>query len=62
MTGRSRSQWLAVVVLASVFTLFNIVELGAGVGGWPQVVGLPLGVGAIVYCVARLRGWDGLQR
>lgn len=62
MSAQSRSRWSAVIVLASAFTLVNVVELVAGGGGWPQVVGLPLGVAAIAYGIARLRGWAGVER
>jgi hypothetical protein len=51
-----------VVVLASAFSLVNLVELGAGDAGWPQIVGVPLGVVVAAYGVARVLGWEGLPR
>ena len=49
------------VVLASLYVLLNAVQLGFGEGGWPQIIGVPLGIGAAAYGVARLFGWEGLQ-
>jgi uncharacterized membrane protein (DUF2068 family) len=57
-----RTRWTAVVVLASLYVGFNLVELVAGVGGWPQIVGLPLGLAVVAYGVARLLGWEGVDR
>jgi uncharacterized membrane protein (DUF2068 family) len=57
-----RTRWTAVVVLASLYVGFNLVELVAGVGGWPQIVGLPLGLTVVAYGVARLLGWEGIDR
>jgi hypothetical protein len=51
-----------VVVLASLYVGFNAVELAVGAGGWPQVVGLPLGLSVAAYGVARLLGWEGIDR
>ena len=62
MTAATRNRWIAVIVLASLFVFFNIVELGIGDGNWPQIIGVPLGVAVAVYGVARLFGWEGLQR
>jgi hypothetical protein len=58
----TRNRWTAVLVLASLYVLFNAVELGIGDGGWPQIIGLPLGIAVAAYGVARLFGWEGLQR
>jgi uncharacterized membrane protein (DUF2068 family) len=57
-----RTRWTAVVVLASLYLAFNVLELAAGVGGWPQIAGLPLGIGVVAYGVARLLGWEGVDR
>ena len=57
-----RTRWTAVVVLASLYVAFNVVELAAGLGGWPQIVGLPLGLAVVAYGVARLLGWEGIDR
>ena len=62
MNTSLRTRWTAVVVLASLYVGFNLVELVAGVGGWPQVVGLPLGLAVVAYGVARLLGWEGIDR
>jgi hypothetical protein len=51
-----------VIVLASLYVLFNAVELGSGNGDWPQVIGVPLGIAVVAYGVARLFGWEGLER
>ena len=62
MNTSLRTRWTAVVVLASLYVGFNLVELVAGVGGWPQIVGLPLGLAVVAYGVARLFGWEGIDR
>ena len=61
MNASLRTRWTAVVVLASLYVGFNVVELAAGVGGWPQIVGLPLGLAVVAYGVARLLGWEGID-
>jgi hypothetical protein len=61
VSAKMRSRWTAVVVLASLYVFFNLVELGVGDGGWPQIVGLPLGVAAAAYGVARVLGWEGVR-
>ena len=58
----TRARWAAVVVLASLYVFVNLIELGAGGAGWPQLVGVPLGVVVAAYGVARVLGWEGLQR
>lgn len=62
MSAPTPNRWIAVVVLASLYVFFNALELGAGDGGWPQIIGMPLGIAVIAYGVARLFGWEGLQR
>jgi len=62
MNASLRTRWTAVVVLASLYVGFNAVELAAGAGGWPQIVGLPLGLAVVAYGVARLLGWEGIER
>jgi hypothetical protein len=57
-----RARWSTIVVLASLFVSVNLVEIGTGDGGWPQVVGIPLGVGLAAYGVARILGWEGAKR
>lgn len=62
MNASLRTRWTAVVVLASLYVGLNVVELAAGMGGWPQIVGLPLGLAVAGYGVARLLGWEGIDR
>ena len=62
MNASLRTRWTAVVVLAGLYFGFNVVELAAGVGGLPQIVGLPLGLAVVAYGVARLLGWEGIDR
>jgi uncharacterized membrane protein (DUF2068 family) len=57
-----RTRWIAVVTLASLYVLFDLVELAVGKGGWPQIVGVPVGLAVAAYGVARVLGWEGLQR
>jgi len=60
MSQSTRSRWIAVVALSSLYVLFHLVELGVGKGGWPQVVGAPVGPAVAAYGVARVLGWEGL--
>ena len=62
MSARTRSPWMAVVVVASLYVFFSAVELGFGDGGWPQIVGVSLGIAVVAYGVARVLGWEGVQR
>ena len=62
MSNRTRTRWTAVVVLASLYVFFNVVELGVGDGGWPQIIGVPLGLAVVAYGVARVLGWEGIER
>ena len=62
MSATTRARWSAVVVLASMFVVVNVVELGSGDVGWPQVIGVPVGLAVAAYGVARVLGWEGLQR
>jgi hypothetical protein len=62
VSNQTRTRWTAVVVLASLYVFFNVVELGVGDGGWPQVVGIPLGLAVVGYGVARVLGWEGIER
>jgi hypothetical protein len=62
VSQRARTRWTTVVVLAVMFVFFNVFEIGIGDGGWPQIVGLVLGVGVGVYSVARVLGWEGVER
>ena len=62
MNATMRTRWTAVVVLASLYVAFNAVELAVGAGGWPQIVGVPLGLAVVAYGTARLLGWEGIDR
>ena len=62
MSATTRNRWTAVIVLASLYVFYNAVELGMGDGGWPQIIGVPLGIAVAAYSVARLFSWEGLQR
>ena len=62
MSVPTRNRWTAVVVLASLYVFLNLVELGIGDGGWPQIVGVPLGLAIVAYGVALLFVWEGMQR
>ena len=62
MNATMRTRWTAVVVLASLYVAFNAVELAVGGGGWPQIVGVPLGFAVVAYGTARLLGWEGIDR
>jgi hypothetical protein len=57
-----RTRWTAVVVLSTLFVAVNATELVVGTGGWPQIVGLPLGLAVVAYGTARLLGWEGIDR
>ena len=61
MSAPTRNRWTAVIVLASLYVFYNAVELGIGDGGWPQIIGVPLGGAVAAYGVARLVGGAGLQ-
>ena len=62
MSQSTRMRWIPVVALASLYVLFDLVELGFGEGGWPQIVGVPVGLAVAAYGIARVLGWEGLQR
>ena len=62
MNASLRTRSTAVVVLASLYVAFNAVELAVGAGGWPQIIGVPLGVAVVAFGTARLLGWEGIDR
>ena len=62
MTARPRNLWQVPFALGVVFVLLNVVELAFLDGGWPQIVGLALGLVLVGLGVAREHGWAGVRR
>jgi len=62
MTARTRNWWPVLVSLGGVFTLLNPPELMFLDGGWPQIVGVVLGIALVAAGIARRRGWEGVGR
>lgn len=62
MTTRARNASSLVIVLGAVFTLLNLMELVFRDGGWPEIVGVAIGIALVVVGFARLRGWEGVRR
>ena len=62
MSASLRTPWAAVVALAALYVFFDVVELVTGNGGWPQIIGVPVGLAVTAYGVARVLGWEGLKR
>jgi hypothetical protein len=54
--------WPLALALGFVFTLLNIFELAFSDGGWPQLVGVALGITLVAVAIARLRGWTWVGR
>ena len=44
MTKQARKWWPMAVALGLVFILLNLYELVFADGGWPQIVGVPIGM------------------
>ena len=61
MTAGSRSSWPFVLALGIVFIVLNLVDLAFLGGGWPQIVGIPLGIALVGIALARKRGWGGVR-
>ena len=56
-----RNIWPLVVVLGAVFSLLNLLELFVlDDAGWPEVVGLVIGIALVALGLARTRGWSGV--
>ena len=62
MTAPTRNWWPVPVALGIAFILLNLTELVILDGGWPQIVGLILGMALIGIGIARQRGWEGVRR
>ena len=61
MTTRTRHLWPVLLALGLVFTLLNLTELVFRDGGWPQIVGVPLGIALVGIGIAIRRGWSGVR-
>jgi hypothetical protein len=54
--------WPVLLALGVGFTFLNLVELVFLDGGWPQIVGVVLGLALVAVGIARLRGWERVGR
>ena len=61
MTRQARKWWPMAVALGLVFIVFNLYELVFADGGWPQIVGLPIGITLVAVGIAGQRGWQGVR-
>jgi hypothetical protein len=50
------------LALGLVFILLNVTGLVFAEGGWPQIVGIALGIALVAVAIARRRGWQGVAR
>jgi len=62
MTARTRNRWPVLLALGLVFILLNVTGLVFAEGGWPQIVGIALGIALVAVAIARRRGWQGVAR
>jgi len=62
VTAPTRNWWPVPIALGIAFILLNLTELAFLDGGWPQIVGLVLGMALVGIGIARGRGWAGLGR
>ena len=62
MSAQRRNLWPVLVALGIGFTLLNLTELVFLDGGWPEIVGVAIGVALVGVGVARRRGWEGVRR
>jgi hypothetical protein len=53
--------WPFVLALGVIFVALNLIQLAFLDGGWPQIVGIPLGIALIGIAVARKHGWSGVR-
>ncbi|MGH3134890.1 MAG: hypothetical protein ACRDPV_00160 [Gaiellaceae bacterium] len=61
MSARAQNLWPLLLALGVVFIVLNLVELAFLDGGWPQIVGIPLGIVLVGIALARRRGWSGVR-
>ena len=62
MTARARNLWPLVMTLGVVFALLNLTELVFLDSGWPEIVGVVIGIALFILGFARYRGWEGVRR
>ena len=62
MTTHARNAWPVVMTLGVVFALLNLTELVFLDSGWPEIVGVAIGIALFVLGFARYRGWAGVRR
>jgi len=59
MTTQARNLWPLVMMLGAVFALLNLTELVFLDSGWPEIVGVAIGIALVILGFARHRGWKG---
>ncbi len=62
MTTPARNTWPVVITLGGVFTLLNLTALVLRDGGWPEIVGVAIGIALVIVGFAMQRGWAGVRR
>lgn len=62
MTTQARNLWPLVMTLGVVFALLNLTELVFLDSGWPEIVGVVIGIALFILGFARYRGWEGVGR
>ena len=62
MTAQTRNLWPLVMMLGAVFALLNLTELVFLDSGWPEIVGVAIGITLVILGFARYRGWKGPRR
>jgi len=62
VTTQARNLWPLVMTLGVVFALLNLTELVFLDSGWPEIVGVVIGIALFILGFARYRGWEGVRR
>jgi len=62
VTTQARNLWPLVMTLGAVFALLNLTELVFLDSGWPEIVGVAIGIVLVSLGFARYRGWKGPRR